>query len=308
MNSRFSIWLMAIRPKTLPLVIGAISLASAIAYRDGIFNLPLALLMLTTALLLQIISNLANDYGDTLSGADNETRKGPLRVMQAGFVSANQMKQALYFTVGLAVVTGATLLYIALAEQLALLLAFIGLGVLAIIAALTYTLPAGKNRLPYGYHGFGDIAVFVFFGLVAVLGSYALFAFKAGADFYLLLILPAISCGLLSTAVLNINNIRDLDTDKAAGKHTLAVKLGERNSRLYHWCLLAAAELATCVYIVIAQLPLAAWLHLVTLPVLITSARALKHRTDAKLMNKQLQKTALMSFCYCLLLAIGHLL
>ena len=216
MKSAILIWLSAIRPKTLPLSISAIILGSAIAAFDGFFNVTIFSLALITATLLQIVSNLANDYGDAETGADNENRVGPKRVMQAGLVTKAQMKKALVFSILLTFSLGVTLIYYAFKDDFMMVIVFLVLGILAIAAAIMYTM--GKS--PYGYSGYGDISVFIFFGLVGVIGSYTLFS----QEFYPLLILPACFCGFLSASVLNINNIRDLASDIKVGKFTLAAQ------------------------------------------------------------------------------------
>lgn len=251
-------------------------------------------------MLLQVVSNLANDYGDAESGADNASRVGPIRVMQAGLVTKAGMQRALIMAISIAVILGLILIYFAFKDSLSLILIFVGIGLSSIVAAITYTM----GKLPYGYSGYGDISVLVFFGLVGVIGSYTLFSLQ----FYPLLILPASICGLLSASVLNINNIRDLSTDIEAGKYTLAARLGYRNAIYYHWCLILTAEILTITYILQADLPLATWLHLLVFPVFIFITRELKNYKNAPLMNKQLKYTVLTTFAYCSLLAIGLLI
>ncbi|WP_371377452.1 1,4-dihydroxy-2-naphthoate octaprenyltransferase [Thalassotalea aquiviva] len=300
MTNPFSVWLLAIRPKTLPLSCSAIILGTALAYYQGNFDLLIFILALVTAILLQVISNLANDFGDLKHGADNAQRVGPLRVMNAGLVSESAMKKALFIAIGLAIASGISLLVQAFANQLWLIITFIVLGSLAIVAAITYTM----GDKPYGYRGLGDISVFLFFGLVGVIGSFTLYQ----GEFYGLLMLPASSCGLLSCSVLNINNIRDMKTDLAAGKVTLAARLGYKGARAYHWCLLGLAELFIIVFILLANMPITTWLHLLALPVLIVSTNRLKNVDDATIMNNQLKNTAIATFVFCSLFSIGLVL
>ncbi len=207
--SRTQAWLESLRPKTLPLGVIAIITGSALAYWTGHFKFPVALLALITTGILQILSNLANDYGDAVKGTDTEARLGPLRGMQKGVITAAQMKKALILTVTLACLSGLALIIVA-CEKPEDIIGFLGLGVAAIIAAITYTV--GKK--PYGYLGLGDISVLIFFGWLSVIGTYYL---QAGF-FSPLTILPATACGLLSVAVLNINNMRDIENDILAGK------------------------------------------------------------------------------------------
>lgn len=297
MNSAVLIWLAAIRPKTLPLACSAIILASAIAAYDGIFDLSIFILSLTTAVLLQIVSNLANDYGDAISGADNEKRVGPLRVMQAGLVNQKDMKKALVLSVSFAIISGVSLVYLAFIDSIFWISLFILMGGGAIVAAITYTM----GSKPYGYRGYGDISVFIFFGLVGVLGCYALYGKTLNVD----LLLPATCCGLLCSSVLNINNLRDFYTDSQAGKHTLVVKIGTRNAIIYHWVIFFLAELSTAAYIVLNSLPLLTWLHLIPFTFLIKSSLTLSNFAMAELMNKQLKITVLSTFSYCCLFSMG---
>ena len=297
MISNFSIWLTAIRPKTLPLASGAIILGSAIAHHDGFFNASIFILALLTAILLQIVSNLANDYGDAISGADTEERVGPKRVVQAGLVTKSAMQKALALVVTLTIISGVSLVLIAFPDDLLLVFCFILLGFSAIIAAITYTV--GKS--PYGYLGFGDISVFVFFGLVGVIGSYALY----NTDIYWSLLLPASSCGLLAVSVLNINNLRDLKSDIKAGKYTFAARIGYKKAIVYHWIILLLAEVLILSYIYSNNLPNYTYLHLLVVPILINVAFKVKHYSDAPLMNQQLRNTSMMSFIFCGLFALG---
>jgi len=297
MTSAVSIWFSALRPKTLPLAISAIILGSSLAAYDGFFEGTIFSLALITAILLQVISNLANDYGDAETGADNEKRVGPVRVMQAGLVSKNEMKRALLISVSATSVFGVTLVYTAFKDDVIWALIFILLGISAIVAAIKYTI--GKS--PYGYKGYGDISVFIFFGLVGVIGTYTLFSH----DPSLLLILPASICGLLSASVLNINNIRDLSSDIQVGKFTLAAKLGYKKAIIYHWILLILTEVSAIAFIILAQLPALTWLHLILVPLFIYIAKQLPNYGNGPLMNNQLGNTTLGTFAYCSLIAIG---
>ncbi|WP_434526210.1 1,4-dihydroxy-2-naphthoate polyprenyltransferase [Photorhabdus asymbiotica] len=264
MNSSTSIsqtqaWLESLRPKTLPLALAAIITGSALAAWSGHFKLPVALLALLTAAILQILSNLANDYGDVVKGSDSEKRIGPLRGMQKGMITASQMKKALKIMVLLACLSGAILIAIA-CEEPRDILGFLVLGLLAIIAAITYTV----GTKPYGYMGLGDISVLIFFGWLSVAGTYYL---QAGF-FDSIVVLPATACGFLSTAVLNINNLRDIEDDKRHGKNTLAVRLGPKKARYYHVSLIIGA-ISCLVLFTIRNLPgWSGWLFLLALPLL----------------------------------------
>lgn len=229
-------WLLAIRLKTLPLALAAILLGAGSAAEAGGFHSAVLLLALCTALLLQILSNLANDYGDGVRGTDSGVRTGPIRVLASGQVSARQLLQAMLVTGLLAVSSGLLLLWLALGSDISAWLGFLALGTLALLAALGYTL----GRRPYGYLGLGDMAVFIFFGPVAVLGTHYLMQHQLSPTAYW----AALTSGLLSVIVLNINNIRDLDADLVAGKRTLALRLGRARARVYQLLLLASAVLA----------------------------------------------------------------
>ncbi|MBL1376227.1 1,4-dihydroxy-2-naphthoate octaprenyltransferase [Zobellella denitrificans] len=231
-----STWLNAIRPKTLPLALASILLGAGVAAGEGAFDGGVLLLALLTALLLQILSNLANDYGDGVRGTDAEGRAGPARVLASGLATPAQLRSAIRLTAGLAALSGLLLLGRALGADRGAWLGFLLLGALALLAALGYTL----GRRPYGYRGLGDLAVFVFFGPVAVLGTSWLMLHQPGAGAGW----AALVAGLLSVAVLNINNIRDLESDRRAGKHTLALRLGLARARVYQLLLLATALLA----------------------------------------------------------------
>ncbi len=300
MKSAILIWLSAIRPKTLPLAISAIIVGSSIAAYDGFFDSTIFSLALITAILLQVVSNLANDYGDAETGADNENRIGPKRVMQQGLVSKAEMKQALFISVLITFSIGVLLIYLAFQDDFILAISFLVLGISAIAAAVLYTM--GKS--PYGYSGYGDISVFIFFGLVGVIGSYALFS----RDLYPLLILPACFCGFLSASVLNINNIRDLSSDIQVGKFTFAAQLGYKKAFIYHWLLLLLAEISAMTFIVLADLPNMTWLHLLIVPLFIYIGRQLPKYDNGQLMNEQLRNTVLGTFAYCSLITVGMFL
>ncbi|CAK6712106.1 1,4-dihydroxy-2-naphthoate octaprenyltransferase [Vibrio harveyi] len=204
-----------------------------------------------TATLLQILSNLANDYGDAVKGTDNDNRLGPQRAMQSGAVTADQMKKAIIFNIILTAIAGLTLVFYAL-SSFESIITFIGLGILAILAAIAYTM----GSKPYGYVGLGDLSVFLFFGLLGVSGTYFLHTGHVDATLFL----PALGCGLLAVAVLNINNMRDIENDSECGKRTMAVRLGQRKAKQYHFILLGGALLAFAAYLLIQDKPV--WISL----------------------------------------------
>ncbi|MDA3893124.1 MAG: 1,4-dihydroxy-2-naphthoate octaprenyltransferase [Salinivirgaceae bacterium] len=229
-------WIHASRLRTLPLAASGMLLGSFIAYSEGLFRLEVFCLAFLTILFLQILSNWANDYGDFKHGTDNENRVGPERTLQSGAINSKTMKMAMIGLGFITFLTGIALLYISLGQLLNIMfLVYLIIGIFAIIAAIKYTV--GKSN--YGYKGFGDIMVFVFFGMAAVLGTYFLYSHQLNW----FVILPSISIGLLSTGVLNVNNMRDVENDKQQGKNTLAVKLGSKYSKIYHICLVLTALL-----------------------------------------------------------------
>lgn len=300
--NRVSVWISALRLQTLPLAAASILLAAGIAVSANIFNLFIFSLSLSTALLLQILSNLANDYGDGIKGADNKNRVGPLRSMQTGLISANSMKKAIILTILLTLISGISLLVVALGSDLFSWILFLLLGLLAIIAAITYTM----GKLPYGYHAMGDVAVFLFFGLLGVIGSYYLYALS----FNWSLLLPASSIGFLSSAVLNINNMRDMQSDKLSNKKTLVVLFGRKKAFIYHLCLVFGALALASIYLFTFENR--QWWQFVFLLVLspfIKSSLALSkaiNLDDQKggVFNEQLKNTALSSFVFSLLFTL----
>ncbi|MBZ5488433.1 1,4-dihydroxy-2-naphthoate polyprenyltransferase [Halomonas aquamarina] len=298
-RSRFHAWLLAARPRTLPLACASILLGSGLAAHLGSFHAGVFLLTLLTAISLQILSNLANDYGDAVSGADDHARIGPVRAVSSGLLSPQAMRRGMIVTAIVAALSGLSLLVTAFGNQWGHVVAFILLGAAALLAAVTYTV--GLGGTPYGYRGLGDISVFLFFGLLGVLGTYYLHTQQLSV----LALLPAATCGLLSAAVLNVNNVRDIESDARNGKITLAVKLGRTNAINYHWALLGAALLLTVVYLVALPVPLAGWSCLVVAKPLTDAARTLSHSRDGELLTGMLKKTALSTLIYSVLLSIG---
>lgn len=259
-NSTFAIWFSTARPKTLPLALASIIIGSALAYWAGKFDLITTLLAFITTILLQVLSNFANDYGDHVKGSDTAERIGPLRAIQHGAITGEQLKMAVIVLSVLSFISGAALSFYAY-EGIEDLLVFLGLGVISIVAAITYTV--GKKA--YGYLGLGDLFVLIFFGFVAVIGVFYLQAHSLP----LMIFIPAFGCGLLSVAVLNINNLRDINQDRKAGKNTLIVRIGSKNGRIYHAILLALAVVS---YLIFAILNFEHWYNyffLLAVPLLV---------------------------------------
>lgn len=237
------------RLRTLPLAASAILLGIALSDLHYSATGAVAALCFTTAICLQILSNLANDYGDFVKGTDNDNRVGNMRALQSGNITVLQMRNAIVLLVILSLLSGISLLYKATNGKInTTFVLFFGLGIAAIIAAIKYTV--GKRA--YGYSGFGDIAVFIFFGPVSVIGTFLLcngFAFNWSNDWVVLL--PTLGVGLLSTAVLNTNNIRDIENDRASGKFTIPVKIGLQKARVYHSVLIVLALLTFILYFIL---------------------------------------------------------
>ncbi|UTW65954.1 1,4-dihydroxy-2-naphthoate octaprenyltransferase [bacterium SCSIO 12643] len=228
--SNFKAWIGAFRLRTLPLAVAGIILGSLLAKSNDSFNLNITLFAILTAILLQILSNLANDYGDFSKGTDNDERVGPERALQSGKISKSQMKSALILFSILSLISGIILLWLSFGtHKLGYAMLFLLIGLSAIWAAIKYTV--GKSA--YGYQGLGDVFVFLFFGWVSVIGVY----FLQVQSIDLPVFLPASALGILSAGVLNLNNTRDIVNDKNSGKYTLAVKLGYQNARKYQMVL-----------------------------------------------------------------------
>ncbi len=250
--AKFKTWIKAARPRTVLLSFSGVLLGGFLAYKTGPSTgsgtLLCVLFAAITAVLLQILSNLANDYGDFKKGTDSAKRVGPQREMQSGAITEQEMKRGLAITAGLCLVSGALLIFVFAGLTWKELSVFAALGISAVLAALLYTL--GKR--PYGYRGLGDLYCFLFFGWAAVAGTYYLSA--PWFDFSVFL--PATAMGFLSNAVLNINNMRDYENDKASGKNSLVVKLGLKKAFVYHSLLIGGAFVCLTIYLVLHQ---AAW-------------------------------------------------
>jgi 1,4-dihydroxy-2-naphthoate octaprenyltransferase len=289
-------WIKAMRLRTLPLAASCVFAGAACSMYQSPYPWKIFGLALFTTVLLQILSNFANDYGDFAKGTDNENRVGPQRALQSGAITAGQMKVAIIINVVLALMSGITLLWVsyeATQETLGLWI-LLGIGVLSIAAAYKYT--AGDNA--YGYSGLGDISVFLFFGLVGVMGN----AYLYRGDFTPDSIFPAIGVGCLSTAVLNLNNLRDHVNDAASGKRTRVVKMGFSKGKEYQlWLILIGANFALLSVFVLAK----SWYHylpiLALVPLVIHAKKVMRTENPADL-DPELKKVALVTFAFSLLL------
>ncbi|HHF3504290.1 TPA: 1,4-dihydroxy-2-naphthoate octaprenyltransferase [Haemophilus influenzae] len=300
-NEKLKMWWETARPKTLPLALASIFTGSALGYwanPQGFNGLVMALCLLTT-ILLQVLSNFANDYGDHQKGSDTEERIGPLRGIQKGAISAKELKWGLILMVMASFLSGSFLIGIAY-ENLSDLFAFAGLGILAIVAAITYTV----GVKPYGYMGLGDISVLVFFGLLGVGGTYYLQTHSIDNH----IILPAIGSGLLASAVLNINNLRDIEQDAKAGKNTLAVRLGAYKGRVYHCILLSVAALCYLAFAVATAISWTNYLFVLAMPLLAKHAIFVYRSQQPSELRPMLAQMSMISLLINILFSLGLLI
>lgn len=284
-------WIQAARLRTLPLSVSGIIMGSAYAYYQNTFNGTIFGLAILTTLLFQILSNYANDYGDGVKGTD-ANRIGEKRLVAAGVITAQQMKNAVILFSVLSLLSALALIYVAFGkDNFTLSIIFILLGVGSIGAAIKYTV--GSNA--YGYSGMGDLFVFIFFGLVSVVGSNFLYSHFIDWKIFL----PAISIGLLSVAVLNLNNMRDIENDKVAGKNTLVVKLGLERAKIYHQTILVLASIIFMLFCLLNKFPLLSIL-IVNIPIIMNINKVNK-ATKYEDFDPELKKVALSTFALSVL-------
>lgn len=293
-------WIKAFRLRTLPLALASIGMGTFLAAASGSFQADIFALCALTTIFLQVLSNLANDYGDSIHGADGEQRVGPARAIQSGVITPAAMKKAIAIFVVLSLASGIGLIYLAFGWSVKVFAIFLGLGILAIIAAITYT----SGSRPYGYAGLGDISVLIFFGFIAVMGSAFLFEKELRWEY----VLPAISTGLFSVAVLNVNNIRDIESDRVAGKYSIPVRLGRNKAVIYHWVILSIGYLTTLVYIGLNYSSPFQFLVLLVIPLLLKNARAVKVHEEASALDPFLKQMALSTLFFVILFGVGQLL
>ncbi|MCP4213793.1 MAG: 1,4-dihydroxy-2-naphthoate polyprenyltransferase [bacterium] len=286
-------WLMAIRPKTLPAAAVPVVMGTAIAYADGLFHFLAAFAALLGALLIQVGTNLVNDYADFNKGTDDETRIGPVRVTQAGLVSPGQMKRAIWFTFGLAVLVSLYLIYRGGWPVVVI-------GVLSILSGVLYT----AGPLPLGYIGLGDVFVLIFFGPVALGGSYYVQALTINW----LVVLAGFGPGLISVAILAVNNLRDVEGDGRSGKRTLAVRFGKTFARFeYLGSIIVACLIPVVIYVVTGKYGWAmvsCLSPLVCLGVIGTVFRS----SDGPALNAALAGTGKILLIYGILFSVGWIL
>ena len=291
-------WIEAARVRTLPLSVSGIIVGSFYAMSQAMFNWNIVFFALTTTLGLQILSNFANDYGDGVKGTDNEDRVGPKRTIQSGLITPKQMMRAMIITSALTFISALLLIYYSFKEDyLIYSLTFFFLGIIAIASAIRYTI----GNTAYGYRGYGDIFVFVFFGLVSTLGIY--FMFSKEMDYTLLLAASAI--GMLSVGVLNLNNMRDEISDRKAKKNTIVVKIGGEKAKNYHYFLIIGAMVLIIIFSILKQFQFDQYLFLVAYIPLILHLKRVKDNTNPQLLDPELKKLSISTFLLSVLLALG---
>ena len=293
------VWISAFRLRTLPLAIACIGMGGFLAASQHAFQWDIFLLCVFTTIFLQILSNLANDYGDSIHGADHSDRKGPIRAVQSGAITPEKMRKALMIFIGLCLVSGVWLLWISFGLNWNAIAFFLGLGVLSILAAIAYTV----GRKPYGYVGLGDLSVLVFFGFVGVMGSAYLFT----QEIIPLQILPAISCGFFSIGVLNINNIRDIESDRKAGKYSVPVRIGRENAVLYHWFLVLGGIACSLIFTLLTYKTSTQLLFLFSVPLFLRNGKAVQNKPSEEL-DPYLKQMALTTLLFVLLFGLGLVL
>jgi 1,4-dihydroxy-2-naphthoate polyprenyltransferase len=291
--STLRLWLAAARPKTLPAAVAPVLVGTALAVSEGVFGVLAFLCALVGSVFIQIGTNLANDYSDARRGADTEDRLGPVRVTAGGLLPPRRVLVGTWIAFGIAVLAGSYLIWLTGWELLAA-------GVLSILAGVLYT---GGPR-PYGYAGLGEVFVFLFFGVVAVVGSY--FAQTERMSWEALAL--SVPVGLLATGILAVNNVRDLETDRRAGKRTLAVRIGRSRVRRLFTAMIAAAFAAPVLICLAGGLGPTVLLPLLSAPLALPLVRTVATRTDGPALNAALARTGRLLAVYAGLLSIGVLL
>jgi len=300
-------WIQAARLRTLPLSVSGIIVGSmyALAYPTNnvltpteVFNWKIFGYAILTTLGLQILSNFANDYGDGVKGTDNEDRIGPKRAIQSGIISPEAMKRAIIITASLTLISAMLLIYFAFREtNLGYSLFYLVLGILAIASAIRYTV----GNTAYGYRGYGDLFVFVFFGLVSTLGVNFLYSKQLNFDLFL----PATAIGLLSVGVLNLNNMRDEASDRKSNKNTIVVKIGGEKAKKYHCFLIVSAMVLVLIFAIIRDFHFDQYLFLLAYIPLTKHLIIVYKNQDSKALDPELKKLALSTFALSILLALS---
>lgn len=301
MIKKVSLWVSTMRLRTLPLSVSGIIIASCFAEYNGVFEWRIFILAILTTLSLQVLSNLANDYGDGIKGTDNEDRIGPDRAIQTGKITPDEMFQAIKLNILICIGFAFMLIFSAFGvKHFGLTLAFFLLGIASVVAAIRYTV----GEKAYGYRALGDLFVFIFFGLVSVIGCYVLYAKTINH----IVFLPACTIGLLSAAVLNLNNMRDIKSDEKSNKITLAVKLGVEKVKLYHYFLIGSAIVLSALFGIFYYTSPYNFIYFIAyIPIVLHLIKVSKN-TDPKELNPELKKMALTTFALAVLMGIGYIL
>ena len=299
-------WIQAARLRTLPLSVSGIIVGSmyALAHPTNkiltpteVFNWRIFGLALLTTLGLQILSNFANDYGDGMKGTDNEDIVGPKRAIQSGAISPEAMKRAIFLTASLTLISAMLLIYYAFRDtNIGYSLFYLVLGVLAIASAIRYTV----GNTAYGYRGYGDLFVFVFFGLVSTLGVNFLYSKQLSFDLFL----PATAIGLLSVGVLNLNNMRDEASDRKSKKNTMVVKMGGAKAKKYHYFLIVSAMVLVLMFAIIDEFHFDQYLFLLAYIPLTKHLIVVYKNQEPRALDAELKKLALSTFALSILLAL----
>ncbi len=293
-------WLKAARLRTLPLSLSGIIAGSFLAASKGYFDPIILSLAILTTVGFQIISNLANDYGDGIKGTDNEDRVGPKRTLQSGEITPNKMLNAIKITGAVTFIIALFLIYVSFGwENIFYSVLFFLLGIGSIAAAIKYTM----GNKAYGYYGFGDIFVFIFFGLLSVCGTYFLYTHNLNFTIFF----PSISIGLLSVAVLNLNNMRDRESDKKSNKNTLVVKIGDEFAKYYHYYLLTASFLFAFLYTMIQYTSPWQLLFLIAYVPIFKHLFTVYNNHNPKDLDPELKKLALSTFLFAVLFGLGQI-
>ena len=298
--SKVGAYITSFRLRTLPLSLSGVLLGSLLAASDGYFRISTFVWVMLTATALQILSNLANEVGDLSKGTDNEHRLGPIRSAQSGALSGGEMIRAMLVVGSIAVVTGSLLIYEAFRDLLnwKSISLFVA-GAASIVAAIKYTV--GDNA--YGYRGLGDLFVFIFFGVVSVMGSY----FAMSGVLPWICVLPAAAIGFLSSGVLNMNNIRDIENDSVCGKRTIPVILGIQGAKIYHFVITLLAVICLVLYSMLHSAGWTGYLFLLTLPLLVMHLKSV-YRGEGRALDSQLKFLSITTLLIALLLGFGQLL
>ena len=294
-------YIKAARLRTLPLSVSGIIVGSLLGASElggiSILNSDIFWLAILTTIGFQVLSNFANDYGDGIKGSD-KNRSGEARMVASGAISPSQMKSAMTITVIIALIVALGLIYQAFGkENFIYSIVFFALGIASIVAAIKYTV----GNSAYGYSGFGDLFVFIFFGLLSVVGSYFLFTKQLNFQIFL----PAISIGLLSTAVLNLNNLRDFEEDKKNSKNTLVVKLGVSKAKIYHYTLFFFAFISASIYTFLNFKSEFQFLFYISFIPLFINGLKVSKTSDLSVLDSELKKVALSTFLFGILFGLG---